>query len=477
MKTSDFSRGTVWGIRSGDLETLLERLPEAMKQESKSSISDRIREHAKLDAITFTENPDPTSRSEFKLQDGVAIIPISGTLSKRTSFFSFFFGGTSTARLQEVFTAAMEDPKVQAVLLSVDSPGGTIDGTEAAARTVFEARGEKPVVAFANGMMASAAYWIGSAADKIVVSKDAMVGSIGVVTLHTEYSKMDEMEGIHRTVLSSGRFKALGNNAEPLSDEAKKMIQSRLDTYYGIFVEDVARNRGVSAETVQKEMADGRIFIGQQAVDAGLADQVGGLEKAIDLALEMAPEGNTHHFYGANAPKGAIMGKENQNDQQAPVISTAAELKTHYPALAQDLIDEGAATVDVDAARSEETNRILGLARVHFGEEAAGKFEAIIKTGVTEEQYTAIRGGQQPDANGSEEADEVNKAKADMLDAIKKSGAQNPGAGGGEEPTKGFETLVEETMATKKCSRVEAMREVMKKHPKVHALYLKQANA
>ncbi len=139
--------------------------------------------------------PLNNEQKSYELDRGVAIIAIDGVIAKKMNMFTRISGGVSTQILQKDFSAAMADPEVKAILLDVDSPGGTVDGTEDLARTIYEARqlGEKPIVAFTDGLMASAAYWIASSADRIYISGETpWVGSIGVVTSHIDYSKYEE---------------------------------------------------------------------------------------------------------------------------------------------------------------------------------------------------------------------------------------------------------------------------------------------
>ncbi len=162
-------------------------------------------------AIRFTENP--TEADDFMLRNGVAIIPINGTIFKRGSFWSFFYGGTPLTVLNRIFSEAVADNDVQAILLDIDSPGGQVSGTDAFSELVHQVREKKPVVAFANGMMASAAYWIGSSASRVIVERTAQVGSIGVLYMHHDWSRYDANLGLKRTVIASGKYKAVGNDA------------------------------------------------------------------------------------------------------------------------------------------------------------------------------------------------------------------------------------------------------------------------
>ena len=222
----------------------------------------------------------------FEVVDGVAIVPIHGVIAKRMNMFSRISGGASTQLVERDIRDAIADPSVNAIVLDIDSPGGTVDGTSELADAVFNLRGEKPIVAFANGLMASAAYYIGAAADGIYVSgEQAIVGSIGVVSTHIDVSGAEEKEGVKTTEIFAGKFKRIDSAYKPLSEAGLEYIQAGVDYMYSVFVTDVAKFRGVSVDTVLEDMADGRIFIGQQAVDAGLVDGISTLDSLIaDLA-------------------------------------------------------------------------------------------------------------------------------------------------------------------------------------------------
>jgi signal peptide peptidase SppA len=348
-----------------------------------------------------------------------------------------------------------------------------VAGTRAFGNLVYEARDIKPVVAFGDSMMASAAYWIGSAAQQIIVEETAEVGSIGVVMVHYDWSKEDEMMGLKRTVLSAGKYKALGNDAEPLSDLAKEVFQSELDYIYTMFVDTIAKNRGVGVDYVLEHMADGRVFIGQQAVDAGLADMTGSFEEALSAAKSMVKN---------DAPMVSYLStKTTKKEAETMEFKTIQELKKAYPELCDKLIEEGAAGVNKEDIRKkaaeDERGRILGLAAVQFGQDGE-KFKAIVDSGVTVEQFKAIQATlpAQPDPDGAESA-AVQAAKDQMLDALHQGSPENPGANNGvQNNEKNFMTMVKEYQSVHKCGRVAAMQEVMKEHPEAHAAYLKSVN-
>ncbi len=238
------------------------------------------------------------NQREYQLVDGKAIIPIEGVLSKRMSLLHDVSGGTSTEKMAAQFNAALQDPQVKEIILHIDSPGGSVDGTKAFADQIFAARGQKPITAFLDGLTASAAYWIASAADKRFI-KDAttMVGSIGVVATHIDQSKADALEGIKVTEITAGKFKRADSQHAPLSEAGHSMIQDRVDALYEIFTSDIARNLGVSVETVLSDMADGRVFVGLDAVERGLVDGV----STLDILLSAPSVQSRPVFAGATA--------------------------------------------------------------------------------------------------------------------------------------------------------------------------------
>jgi capsid assembly protease len=218
--------------------------------------------------------------------EGVAVIPVQGVISKRMGMFADISGGVSTQMVAADFREALGREDVKAILFDVDSPGGAVDGTQELALEIFQARGQKPMATFADGLMASAATWIGTAADEVYLSAEtARAGSIGVVMVHSDESGRYEKYGIKNTVLSAGKYKAVGNRYEPLSKEARKIFQEDLDYIYSLFVEAVAGNRGATVERVLEDMAEGRMFSGSQAVKAGLVDGIGSRQEVINGLL------------------------------------------------------------------------------------------------------------------------------------------------------------------------------------------------
>lgn len=213
---------------------------------------------------------------------GIAVIPVLGTITQRANMLSDFSGGTSTDKLRAAISMALADDSIGSILLDIDSPGGSVAGTPEIADFIFKARERKPIVAHANSLAASAAFWIGTSASEFVMSPSADVGSIGVLTTHTDVSAADEAEGIKRTIISAGKFKVEGNPFEPLGEEALTAIQSRVNEFYGMFVAAVARGRGVKAGAVTEGMGEGRTVGASEALAQNMVDRVETMHETIE---------------------------------------------------------------------------------------------------------------------------------------------------------------------------------------------------
>jgi signal peptide peptidase SppA len=216
------------------------------------------------------------------MRDGAALVPLRGVMGQRMNMMSAMSGGTSTELFVRDIRMALEDSAVQSIVIMADTPGGSVAGTQAAAAAVMAARGVKPLATFVEGTMASAGVWVGTAADAVILdSGTSLVGSIGVVATHVDVSRREEMMGVRTTEIVAGRFKRVASQYGPLSQTGEQVMQDQVDYLYSQFVADVARQRGVTPEQVLADMADGRMFIGQQAINAGLADGIATLDETI----------------------------------------------------------------------------------------------------------------------------------------------------------------------------------------------------
>ncbi len=248
--------------------------------------------------------PLQNAEQGYTVDRGVAIVPVDGVMAKRFNMFSRISGGASTEMIARDVQQAAADPAVSAIILAIDSPGGAVDGTQSLAAVIRAAADQKPVVAFADGLMASAAYWVGAAADSIVMSSDTtLMGSIGVVSQHVDVSGYEQRIGIKTTEIFAGKYKRIASEYSPLTQEGRETMQSMVDELYSIFVGEVAKYRGVSVDKVLSDMADGRILIGQQAIAAGLADGV----SALDALVEQLASGAYQSRRKGGAAGGAVI--------------------------------------------------------------------------------------------------------------------------------------------------------------------------
>ncbi len=400
----------------------------------------------------------------YQVMNGVAVIPVKGVLTKGMSFFSFLFGGSSMKQIGMAFDAALNDPLVKSILLDIDSPGGTVDGTDELAEQIFQARGQKPIIAYTDGTMTSAAYWIASAADEIYISGDTvMSGSIGVVATHIDQSRLDEAMGEKWTEITAGRYKRIASSHKPLTSEGALYIQDQVDYLYSAFVNVVARNRGVEPQEALS-MADGKVFIGKQAIEVGLVDGVEAFSDLINSAGVTAQQ--------QLSAKGEDM--------------DINELKIKHPDVYAQVLAEGKAaglTEGMTAGKAEGITEGKAL-----GAEAERKRIADVRAQLIPGHETLI---DQLASDGKTTGPEAAMAIISAEKTLQKSkladmkkdgdlGVANPAAESAEAAEaaakaakdKDFMAEVEKVMAEKKVGRGTAVSIVAKGNPKLHEAYL-----
>lgn len=257
-------------------------------------------------------------------RDGVAIIPVTGPLFRYANLFTAISGATSYEMLAQDFTAALENPEISAIILNIDSPGGEVNGCAELASMIFGARGQKPIIAYASGDAASGAYWIASAADEVVASETSGLGSIGVVGVYRGARQDKNVPATIEIVSSQSPNKRL----DPESDHGRGKLQARIDAMAEVFVNTVARNRGVEPERVLEQFGGGDILIGKMAVTAGLADRIGSLER---LIAEFSSKTNPASAQGFLLPPQA----SNPQPKEIKTMDLATLTQDHPQLLAQ----------------------------------------------------------------------------------------------------------------------------------------------
>lgn len=273
----DMIQNKAWALHPDKLAEINAFLENRLKNPNYSAAEE-------IKALTVSGDSE-TEGKPYSIVNGVAVIPVVGTVSKRFNMFMKISGGVSTEMLKKNVAQAVEDKKVRGIVLDIESPGGAVDGTKELADFIFESRAKKPIIAYANGLMASAGYWFGSAANAIVTNETAIVGSIGVALTHYDLSARDKADGVVRTEIFAGKYKRLASSEKPLSEEGKEYLQSMVDHIFSIFVEAVSRNRGITQEQALN-FCNGKEFIGKEALENGLVDRIGTLQTAIDLVIE-----------------------------------------------------------------------------------------------------------------------------------------------------------------------------------------------
>lgn len=225
---------------------------------------------------------DIRAREIAQIDGKVAVVPVYGVLANKMDAFSAMSGGTSYAGIKKSLHGALSNEDVKAVVLDIDSPGGAVPGTEELATEIRALRGgEKPIIAQVNSLAASAAYWIASAADEVVVTPSGRAGSIGVYTAHDDISAALEKRGVKRTYISAGKHKVEGNETEPLGKEAMAFIQESVDRSYKRFVSAVAEGRGTTAGKVEDGYGQGRVFYAEALMDRGMVDRIATLDETL----------------------------------------------------------------------------------------------------------------------------------------------------------------------------------------------------
>lgn len=277
-----------WAIEPGMLAVGQTLLTRKLAGESFSGLDI----HAALGIPLRAEREAATqAQRQAAAEGGIAVIPVYGVIEQRMQSL-----GTSTEEIGAAFDAAVASKQVRAILFDIDSPGGVVSGVPELAAKIRRTQGgmsAKPTLAFANGLAVSAAYWLASQADEVMVLGSGWgVGSLGVFALHLDESAHLEQKGHKVTAVSAGKFKLEDVSWQPLGTSARAHRQSRVDEAYGWFVRDVAAGRNDTPANVRAGYGEGRVVGAKDAVAAKLADRVGTFEDAVErLAKRVGSRG------------------------------------------------------------------------------------------------------------------------------------------------------------------------------------------
>jgi len=313
--------------------------PDYLRSISKEALSTKSEKH--LD-----------NTGSVSIRDGTAIIPIHGPITARNTFFSLFAGGTSLETLAKDFQEALSNEDVKSILFDIDSPGGVAVGPFEFAEMIYNARGRKPIYSYIGRNGSSAAYWLASATEKIIVNPSALVGSIGVVTTIPVQEQPDQDGYKNIEIVSSN---AALKRPDPKTKEGLAEIRRELDDLESTFIESIAKYRSITPEIIKADFGGGGVIIGSQAVNKNMADALGTYEEVL---------ANLNQKFNSN---NQIMSKEQNRETTADISKkeiTADYIKKEFPDVASAIIEEVSATIKNEAFASgtkHERDRILAI--------------------------------------------------------------------------------------------------------------------
>lgn len=420
--------------------------PWAITQAGLDKIQGAADEAGTVQAILARQGVTPQDSELTTIRDGVAVIQVVGPIFHYANFLTWLFDLPSAEGVVQELQAAIDNPDVDSIVLQIDSPGGQVGGISELAGYIRE-RNDKPIVAYVGDMAASAAYWIASAADEIVVADTAELGSIGVV--FSLRRRSDDSLEIVSTASPRKR-------PDPETDEGRRQIQARADNIAEVFINAVMDNRDLTREQVVS--LEGDVAIARDAIELGLADRLGSLE---GLIAELTATSNG----GLYMPQ-----------------LTLEQFKTDHAELFEQAVEAGRAEIrpQIDEARSagDQAGRdhVLGMVEAVLGQESKAKLDQVLATGMTVEQVAAARDlfGQAPAEPQPGQGSATHQQILDGIAAASPDPA--PAAQGDQVEPQDFEAAVQAYMDEHKVTKGQAVKAVSAKHPKLHQAWIDQVN-
>lgn len=359
------------------IASMIYNQPLLITEEKLYEILEAIGPRIELEIQSTSMTTPSTDLSSWSSENAnIAVIPVEGTLIHRPmSGVNAQSGLMSYQEIRAKFDQALNDPQVNTILLNINSNGGQVNGCFDLVDHIYNSRGTKPIIAISNESAYSAAYAIGSAADKFYGTRTSGEGSIGVIALHADISKRLENEGIKYTAIKAGARKDDLSPYKPLTNKAKSDLQERIDDTYHLFVNTVARNRNLDPESIYSTEA--RTYTGQKAIDIGLADKVTTYDNVINT-------------YGGN--------NMNANELQAQLDFARSELvkvQTKNDILSEELRSIESSIPDMikdatEIGKSEETKRVMAILEKCIAGHKIELIEDLIKNSNTPEQAAAL---------------------------------------------------------------------------------------
>ncbi|WP_337054090.1 S49 family peptidase [Pseudoxanthomonas sp. USHLN014] len=320
------------------------------------------------------------------MRDGVAVVPITGPVFRYANLFTEISGATSTQVLATDIQAALDNPYVRGIVLDINSPGGEATGINELAKLIRAGAARKPIKAYAGGTMASAAYWLGAAADQIVIDETAVLGSIGVVMSYLDTTARDAKSDVRRVEIVSSQ--SPDKRVDPSTDEGRAKVQAQVDALADVFVGAVARYRGTSTDAVLADFGRGGVRVGADAIKAGMADRIGSLESVIAELAGSAS--NPKRTTNMSSNKGQVTVSTTEDLRNALAAGHTAE----QIAIASN--DDAIATArrqGEEAGRAAATDTAIAAERTRIAD-----IQALAREGFEAETQAAIANGDTPAA-------------------------------------------------------------------------------
>ena len=488
----DYVTGQAWAMDAGVLEQMAAIVNRHLQGVRLSQ--------AEIEAATAKKTAAP-ERSYQVTADGRALIPVGGLIAKHARMVNGVSQprGTSLEMLRGQLREALADAQVKSIFLHIESPGGSATGLADFADELYQAGAEKPVVAFADDLAASAAYWLGAQANAFYGSRRAYVGSIGVYSLVVDSSAWAENEGLKVHILRTGDHKGVGAPGVKIEQEQLDVLQEQVNETFEDFLRGVLRGRaGALDEETLRKLADGRTYAAAAAQRRGLLDAVMTLEEAL---LAPLPSTRTRPAQptrparqNLKTPTGEKLKNEDENQAAAALAEDRVDnsLSERNQPMSDEKQKEAQATVDMNAAAQAtalERQRITQISEALAAEEFAEVRNRAIAGGLTltEAKAEAFAVCQKRRAEEAAAAAEQLQLAQQKLDAIAKGTAGHitaPAAPDGEEATAqagddgsaaNYLAAVEKYQAQGK-SRAESYRLAAIRLPRCHAAW-KEAQA
>lgn len=337
--------------------------PEVLWAGTEHSLALAMEAHDRMMAGAFSdddEEDDDEVPFNYSVQGEVGVIAIKGSLTNRDSWYNRYIGVTSYGDIRNALTYAAGQSGIKAILLDIDSGGGAVNGVADASSLIqLIDKNVKPIYAFTDGTMCSAAYWLGCSARETYSSNVSTVGSIGVIATHMEYSKALKESGVGVTVIRAGEFKALANSVEPLSDKAKTQLQTQLNSAYQVFLEHVADCRNTTVNLCDANMAQGREFFGKDALAAGLVDGIESFDSVMTkISVKLLDNEKYSNNNLGNYQRGIDMGKKALTETDIAALSAGVDIEAsaepEATPVAEEIVEPAAETTAVTETENEK---------------------------------------------------------------------------------------------------------------------------